>query len=67
MKIDFDVAFGIEIEIEESMPRKQRQHMIEERDAAADGRLPFSVEIETRPDGSFTGCAFDEASRDMPL
>lgn len=62
--IDFDVAFGGELEIDQGMFRKQGEHVVEERHACLDGAGAVAVEIERQFDGGFCGDAlFGSGSR----
>ena len=61
MKIDFNITLGVEIEIEESMPGKERQHVIKKRDAGMHVGHPRSVEIQACPNGRFARGSLDDS------
>ena len=46
--IDFDVAFGRYFEIEAAVLGKQGEHVIEERNASLDVRMPLAVDIDDK-------------------
>ena len=55
--IDFEIALGVDREIDHRVLRQQRQHVVEKADAGADLRLAGAVEIERELDLRFGGLA----------
>ena len=54
-----DIALGREFEIERPVARKQREHVIEKRNARFDLRLPGAVDDQPQVDVGFAGAALD--------
>src|SRR5262245_1660024 len=63
MGIHLQVAFAAELEVDYGMFGEESQHVIEERDAGADGGLALAVNLEAAFDARFFG---DAAERRAP-
>ncbi len=57
MGIDVQIALGLDGEVDEAVLAQQREHMIEEADAAGDVGLAGAVEVEGEVDFGFAGLA----------
>jgi hypothetical protein len=57
MEIDFEVAGGLDAEIEATMLAELLEHVVEERDAGGRGGAPDAVDLELEVDGGLLGDA----------
>src|SRR3989442_8932233 len=57
--VNLEIAFAGNLQIKQSMTRKQVEHMIEERQARADLRAAAAVEVETHAHLSLFRIAVD--------
>jgi hypothetical protein len=59
MIIDFEIAFGPYVNVEEAMAAEGVKHMIEKRHAGFDRRLSAPVDLQMDFDISFFGFSFN--------
>ena len=59
VRIDLQVSFGFDLEIECSMPREQLEHVVEEADTGLPGAGGRAIEVELEVDLRFAGGAVD--------
>src|SRR5882724_5968247 len=59
MKIDFEIAFGFNVDVKKTVAAKSVQHMIKERYAGLDRGLAAAVDIQVDRDVRFFGLALD--------
>ena len=55
MRIDVQVAIGLDVEIDHAVPSNLIEHMLQKREPGIELRLALSVEINTDGDLSFQG------------
>ncbi len=59
VKIDLDIPVGHDLQVEEAMPREEREHVVEERNLRGNAALPRAVEREPDGDAGFGSVAFE--------
>src|SRR5690606_10588111 len=59
MKIDLDIPVRLHFEIHQAVPRKERQHMVEERDLRRNGACAPPVDVQVETDAGFGGVTLD--------
>jgi len=57
MEIHLDIADGFQLEIEQPVFGKQREHVVEKRDAGIDGGNPRAVDVQREFDLGLRGLA----------
>jgi hypothetical protein len=57
--IDFEIAFGVDGEVDEAVAREEVEHVVEEADAGLGGGLAGAVEVHGDADAGFPGLAGD--------
>jgi hypothetical protein len=62
MRIDLDIAYTAELEINDRMPGKQSEHVIEKRDARLDPALARSIEVQFESDVRLAGNPMDRGA-----
>jgi hypothetical protein len=60
--IDLQITFGLHLKIEEPVPGKKIEHMVQEGHAGVNLRPAFSVKVYRQPDAGFLGVSLDLAT-----
>ena len=59
VRVDVQVALGLDLEVEHAVARHLVEHVLEERQAGGELRRALAVQVELHPDLGFLGVAGD--------
>src|SRR5262245_5750533 len=70
MKIDFEIALGIDVDVEQAMAAERVEHMVEKRHAGFDRRFAVSIDLQRNLDIGLFSLSLDlrhPSHMDLPL
>ena len=64
--VDFDVAACVDLEVDQAVPTKRIQHVVEERQRGRDLALSRAVQVQHDADLGFLRLSFDSGLAHVP-